>query len=85
MKITTTPPEPQVILSLEQRPDGVVLLATLDDDVQAVMVFSAAGKPTADDAMAQRNHRLTAHTLKLRDTFPADVDAHGHIEVRMKA
>lgn len=87
MLLRVDEPEPQLVLRLESHGSTVVLLANVagSDDPQEIMRFEAGAKPSHNDPLAQRTTHLIAFTRKVRAGFPIEVDAHGHLVVRMKA
>lgn len=88
MRIVIDEPEPQVVLRLRDAGvNGVVLVARVagSDDEQDILAFTTEGAPTQGDPLGQRNERLVVKTLRVRKDFPAKLDAHGHIEIGMRA
>lgn len=83
MRVGTVTPEPTMVLSLRMKSAlETVLVATLGDQEQELMVFSVnrdAAPPWAGGG------NLVAHTLKLAHGFPVETDAHGHMITRMRA
>lgn len=80
MKVSTKPSEPTLVLSLSDSGRYVSLYGERDDDPdtgQEIMRFE----------IGEDGNTIVAYTLKLSVSalLPVEVDAHGHLQTRMKA